>query len=77
MLLIEAIMPSERNSSIITAYTLLFTVASGIVAEDLWTQRNPPPVSIIRKSVPAETLAAAPVRPAGPVLAQTDVSLLR
>lgn len=56
-------MTSERNASIITAYTLLFTVALGIVAEDLWTQRNPPPVRMARQPILTERAAMASAAP--------------
>ena len=61
-------MRSKRNSSIITAYSLLFTVAIGIVAEDLWTGRQPDSKAARRSPV------AKAANPAGPMVAQVKVA---
>ena len=65
-----AIMRSKKNSSIITAYSLLFTVALGIVAEDLWTEQHPARTAARR--LPVAKVARAAARPAGPMVAQVN-----
>ena len=65
-------MRSKRNSSIITAYSLLFTVALGVVAEDLWTEQHPPRTAARRTPVAKVTRIAA--LPASPVVARVDVA---
>ncbi len=64
-------MRSQRNLPIITAYSLLFTVALGIVAEDLWTQAHP--TRTAARQVPAAKARVA-ARPASPVVARLDVA---
>jgi len=66
------IMRSKKNSSIITAYSLLFTVALGIVAEDLWTEQHP--ARTAARHLPTAKLAKTAARPAGPMVAQVNVS---
>ena len=58
-------MRSKRNSSIITAYSLLCTVALGIVAEDLWTEQ--PPARTAARSLPQAKVARVPAQPAARV----------
>ena len=65
-------MRSKRNSSIITAYSLLFTVALGIVAEDLWKQAHSAR-TVVRK-VPAAKVAKTAAQPASPVGPQVQVA---
>lgn len=69
-----ALMKSEKNTSIITAYALLFTVAIGVVAEDLWAQRALPPLPMARKLTMAERAALASAKPGDAVQAQTTVA---
>ena len=64
-------MRSKRNSAIITAYSLLFTVALGIVGEDLWKEQHPARTAARR--LPAAKVAKA-AKPASPVLAQVKVA---
>jgi hypothetical protein len=64
-------MRSKRNSSIITAYSLLFTVALGIVAEDLWTEQ--PSARTAARRLPAAKVARVAAKPASPVVAQVNV----
>ena len=65
-------MRSKRNSSIITAYSLLFTVALGIVAEDLWTERHPTRTAARR--VPTAKIAKTAAHSASPAVAQVHVA---
>lgn len=64
-------MRSKRNSAIITAYSLLFTVALGIVGEDLWKEQQTTRTATRR--LPAAKVAKA-AKPASPVLAQVKVA---
>ena len=63
-------MRSKRNSSIITAYSLLFTVALGIVGEDLCKEQ--PPARTAARRLPAAKVAK--IKPASPALAQVQVA---
>ena len=69
-----ALMKSEKNTSIITAYALLFTVAIGVVAEDLWAQRALPPLPSARKLTLTESAALASAKPGGTMQAQAAVA---
>ena len=64
-------MRSKRNSAIITAYSLLFTVTLGIVGEDLWKAEHPARTATRR--LPVAKVAKA-TKPASPVLAQVKVA---
>ena len=64
-------MRSKRNSSIITAYSLLFTVALGIVGEDLWAEQHPTRTATRRLPMAKERVAVQPARPA---VAQQNVA---
>ena len=65
-------MRSKRNSTIITAYSLLFTVALGIVAEDLWTEQHPARTAARR--LPTAKVAKVAAKPANPAAAQVQVA---
>ena len=65
-------MRSKRNSSIITAYSLLFTVALGLVAEDLWKEQHP--VRTAARRVPAAKVMRVAARPISPVAGRLDVA---
>lgn len=66
------IMRSQRNLSIITAYSLLFTVALGIVAEDLWAGQHP--TRTARRRVPTAKMAKTAAHSANPAVAQVHVA---
>ena len=65
-------MRSKRTTSIITAYSLLFTVALGIVAEDLW--REPQPARTAARRGPAAKVTRLAAQPASPAVARLDVA---
>ena len=64
------IMRSKRNSSIITAYSLLLTVALGIVGEDLW--KGPSPARTAARLLPKAKVAM--MKPANPAVAQVQMA---